>query len=276
MLRMTQALSVAGGDENEDSIWFGDDDAILLDGASSLREGCHDAVEFVEPFVLSYVETIRNKDIPLHERVNVALDAIRDDFSMRSYKLGIPPSASLVATSLRHGTLSLLLVGDCTAVVYGRDGTIRCVHLDEVGRFDARTIGLAKSICETDGMSMREAMQTESVRMILRANRMMMNEEGGYRVLAPNMRPVSKADVISIPACEVEAVLLHSDGFDPVADRFLRPPFDVNNLYGELRAMEDADPDLDAIPRFKKHDDASALLMTLDADGTEAILPATS
>lgn len=263
MLRLIQGLSVAGDDANEDLCWIGTDDAVLLDGASSLDSKHHDSIDFVMAFIGEYKKVADGTDLPLHDCVNLALSPLRSQFDRERYASDVAPSASVAVARLRHGILSVLLIGDCTAIIYGTDGVARRLRLDEVKAFDRIALSLARSISERDGTSMCVAMQSDSVRRCLMANRMKMNADDGYRILAADMPLVGEKDVIHIPEDEVAAFLLHSDGFDAIGDRFLSPTCNIRRLYGELRAMEETDANFDEMPRFKLHDDASAMMVSV-------------
>lgn len=77
----------------------------------------------------------------------------------------------------------------------------------------------------------------------------------------------------SWPAGEYSHGLLMSDGFAALSDKYGRYSYDglirsacgegLESLYGELRQVEEADPDCTKKPRFKKSDDATAVLLKL-------------
>ena len=260
MFQLIQELSVAGRDINEDGYWLGKNDVVFLDGASSLGSKNHDAVEFVSAFIESYI-TVAANEAPLHHCVNVALDAIRERFDKKNYDTRIAPSASaIVARSSDHG-VDLVLIGDCTAIAYDSCGLARRLYCSEVQRFDNKALALARTLCEQSGVSMAEAIGTATVQECLMSNRKMMNAEDGYRILASNMKPLEESDLIHFDKSEASHILFHSDGFDAVEDDFLNPPFDISASFDRLHALQEADSSLESMPRFKVHDDATALFV---------------
>ena len=63
-------------------------------------------------------------------------------------------------------------------------------------------------------------------------------------------------------------MVLFSDGFDSMQERFCDEQIDLQDLYQQLRSFELRDSALEAFPRFKLHDDASAILFdVVSAEG---------
>lgn len=100
------------------------------------------------------------------------------------------------------------------------------------------------------------------------------NLPGGHCVFAINTDFQDRIIARDIPAEGVTHGLLMSDGYYALVDKYSY--YDEQSLfeavldkgldavYDELRAIEDADPEAHEYPRFKKSDDATAVLFTND------------
>ena len=260
-LKVAQELSEPGGQVNEDLIWHGGNDFMVLDGASSLTPGSHhDAVGFVRAFTESYAVCAR-ADKPLHTCVNESLDTLRERFDPARYEQGIGPSASLAVVRCHNGWMELLLLGDCTALILSTDGRTERTYLNEVARFDAIALDMAARIHEETGLPIRETIHNPLVHEQLVANRHMMNQPAGYRILSATTKPLTSTDVMSISLDGLAGIILHSDGFDNMEDDLTRQPIDLGRSYRMLRELERIDADLNRYPRFKIGDDATALYL---------------
>ena len=265
MLVIEQELSYPGTDVNEDLVWHGPHDAVVLDGSSTLSGTGHDAVEFVRAFIGCYENEVA-AGRGLVESVNSAISSLRERFDPSLYAEGIVPSAAGAFVRETHDALEVVSIADCTVVVLGRDGSVTRVRDCAIDRFDAEVIELAASIRTDTGMDIAETMRLPQIRSALLANRKRMNTPGGYRVLASNMEPIDASSVVRFDKDTVARVLVHSDGFDSATEgvSLASCDLDLEGLYRELRASERADVSLNRRPRFKVSDDASALLLRID------------
>jgi hypothetical protein len=107
----------------------------------------------------------------------------------------------------------------------------------------------------------------------LRARRAFANQPGGYWVLGLNPACLAAARTIDITAARPAHLLLATDGFAALWDRYeaytaegaIRAALahGLAALAVELRAIEAADASGSAHPRWKKSDDATAVLLRL-------------
>ena len=260
-IRVLQEISLPGAQRNEDAIAHGPGFAALLDGATSLVRTEHDAVWFTRCFLGLYQRAMEaGLDIP--GAVNAVIARMREEHpELRDLgKAEYYSSAAGILVRLVGEELELFAIGDCTALLQYRDGRCLRVHKDDVDHFDDQVLAQMRQIHETEGLSLPETMQLPAVREHLLENRRQMNRPQGYRILSFNMAPVTEQEIQRFPVGQLKRVLLFSDGFDSIQERFFDDELDLPALYRQLRDSEQQDSALEAFPRFKLHDDASALL----------------
>lgn len=264
MLRVTQSLSMPGGERNEDLIWTGDTVLAVLDGATSLIPSRFDACWFTDRFIRAFREELeRGKTLP--DSVNRALVRIRKDYAGEGEgeNDGIFPSASGIFVQEKEDRLLVLSIGDCEGLFFLDDGSCVEIYDDTVERLDNGVLRRCLELRERTGGSIPEILRSPEIRARLIENRKKMNRPDGYRILSPGMPPCGPEDLKSLPARRVRRIVLFSDGFRAVRKEFYQPSFSLEALYEQLRRQEREDPAFLRIPRFKPGDDASALVAEL-------------
>ena len=268
-IRVLQELSLPGALRNEDAVAHGAGFAALLDGATSLVRTEHDAVWFTRCFLALY-RTAMEAGLDIPAAVNSVIARMREDYpELRDLgKAEYYSSAAGILVRLNGEKLELFAIGDCTALLQYRDGRWERIHKDDVDRFDDQVLDQMRQIHRTEGLSLPETMALPAVREHLLKNRSLMNQPGGYRILSFNMAPVTQGEILRFPVGELKRVVLFSDGFDSMQERFYADGIDLQDLYQQLRSFELRDSALEAFPRFKLHDDASAILFdVVSAEG---------
>lgn len=109
----------------------------------------------------------------------------------------------------------------------------------------------------------------------MRVSRNRVNTEGGEWLFAPDARSAQYAKLSAHPVVSGARLLLASDGFLALATDYGRYSPEMlldaaesrglEGLGSELRSVEAEDPDGRTFPRFKRSDDATALLLSLSA-----------
>jgi len=173
--------------------------------------------------------------------------------------------------SRRGSEIELLWYGDCAALVQQDDDAVVTV----VGEtFDkraaeaerAKLIGKEKNLSPASGLSRPEFIGS------LRAARNRINR-GSYWLFSPEVKAASHVSRRVIGLGPGATLLLASDGFLALASDYGAYSADslmaaarskgLKTLGEELRAIEASDPGGDTFARFKKSDDATALLLQL-------------
>ena len=259
MIQITQSVCRPGSARaNEDFFWHNAETLVLLDGSTSLvSAGGFDAVWFVRGFVRQFSEAIAEK--PLPEAVNHALDALYAEFTEAVGTAAGPeifPSAAAMFFHLDGKTLQILNLGDCTALLFG--AAPRKLYCDDVSRLDGLVIAELERLHHETGEDISALVSRPEIREMLVRNRKQMNQPGGYRILSFGMPACTAADLTELPAADVSEIFAFSDGFSAMEPQ-IHPGCDLDALYTQLRSEESADCALNRHPRFKAHDDASAV-----------------
>jgi hypothetical protein len=164
--------------------------------------------------------------------------------------------------------VEFLWFGDCAALVQPEGGAVAVVgetfdkRAAEAKR--ARAIAKEKNLSPASGLSRPEFLDA------LRATRNRINS-GSYWLFSPDAKAASHAARRVVKTAPGTKLLLASDGFLALAsdygaygaDSLMNAAVEkgLKALGEELRAIEAGDPGGDKFPRFKKSDDATALLL---------------
>jgi hypothetical protein len=185
---------------------------------------------------------------------------------------GTSPTSALSRARGREdgATIEFLSFGDCAALVQPEGGAVMVVgetfdkRAAEAKR--AQAIAKEKKLSPASGLSRPEFLGP------LRATRNRVNS-GSYWLFSPDAKAASHATRRIVKAAPGTRLLLASDGFLALAsdygaygaDSLMRAAEEkgLKALGEELRAIEAGDAGGDKFPRFKKSDDATALLLRL-------------
>ena len=272
-------LSLAGdpAKANEDFLAQGPHAALVMDGATplgdSLMPGPSDAA-WIAQF------GARRLLAPLSEEKS-ARKALRDALadaqkSFEALRRRPPeekwqtPCASMMLAVPGDSEVEFLWFGDCAALVKQDDAAVTVVgetfdkRAAEAER--ARALAKEKNLSPASGLSRPEFIGT------LRSSRNRINS-GTYWLFSPDARAAAHVSRRAIKAVPGTVLLLATDGFLALASDYGAYSADglmaaalskgLAGLGEELRAIEAGDVGGDKFPRFKKSDDATALLLKI-------------
>jgi serine/threonine protein phosphatase PrpC len=180
------------------------------------------------------------------------------------------PCASMMLAVPGNDGIEFLWFGDCAALIKQKDAAVMVVgetfdkRAAEAER--ARAIAREKNLSPASGLSRPEFIGT------LRAARNRINS-GSYWLFSPDARAAAHVSRRVVKVEPGATLLLATDGFLALAsdygvysaDSLMAAAMDrgLAGLGEELRAIEAGDAGGDRFPRFKKSDDATALLLRL-------------
>ena len=165
--------------------------------------------------------------------------------------------------------LRYLLLGDVRIAIHTEKITV-VIADDRLQRFDSEALAEMHKLQKTLGISHFEA--RKKIDSIVLDNRYLMNRKDTYWMFTPDTAPISHLRLGNINVEENTKVLIASDGFyGPIGSMPGVPSLemmfkelertDLKGMLARIRRYEESDPECLEFPRFKKEDDASAVLL---------------
>jgi serine/threonine protein phosphatase PrpC len=260
---------------NEDAFAHTPNMAVVFDGATGLGErlmpGASDAqwiAQFAVRRLRAYAQEGENGPREwLHDAAfdaATSFEALRRREPAEKYET---PYGSLMLAGLGETSLDLAWFGDCAALLRNASGAFSMIG--EAVEKRARESGrAAKASASPAAAGVRDEFLPA-----LRAARNKVNTQGYDWLFAPDPACADHARAKTIAAAPGTTLLLASDGFLALAADYRRYTAEalldaviargLAALGEELRAIEAGDPDGRAFPRFKRNDDATALLLSI-------------
>jgi serine/threonine protein phosphatase PrpC len=272
-------LSLAGdpAKANEDFLAQGPHAGLVMDGATPLGDGLMPG-----PSDAAWIAQFGARRLMAHlTEEKSARKALRDALadaqkSFEALRRHPPeekwqtPCASMMLAVPGEGEVEFLWFGDCAALVKQGDTAVTVVgetfdkRAAEAER--ARAIGKEKNLSPAAGLSRPEFIGT------LRAARNRINS-GTYWLFSPDARAAAHVSRRAIKVAPGAMLLLATDGFLALASDYGAYSADglmaaalskgLAGLGEELRSIEAGDVGGDKFPRFKKSDDATAVLLKI-------------
>jgi hypothetical protein len=287
-LQLLEALSLPGdaAKPNEDSFAHLDRAALVLDGATplgpSLLPGPSDAAWIAQFGARRLAAHLKDGDAPEAALQHALEDAAKSFIGLSRLPIREKwqtPCASLMMVSFcaplrpklpersRPRIAQFLWFGDCAAIVRSGDAVTIVGESLEKRREEAVR---AKKMAETLNLSSAAGVNRPEIEPLLRAARNRINS-GRNWLFSPDPRAAAHAARQEMAVKEGDLILLASDGFlalvgdyglyDPKALLEAAERDGLAALGKILRATEDGDPAGAAYARFKKSDDATAVLL---------------
>jgi hypothetical protein len=180
------------------------------------------------------------------------------------------PFASLMLIAASSGRLEVGSYGDCRLLALGADNTLSTAGPGLKAR--VREQDRAREASTNSGVGAASMLRKDLLPQ-LRAMRNLANSRPGTGVLGPDPRCVPLLRQLAIELELPATALLMSDGFYALVTDYqcyddeglvrAASAKGLAALYDELRAVESGDPEGTRFPRYKTHDDATALLVSI-------------
>jgi hypothetical protein len=281
MLTLVDAVCVAGSRErqNDDAVGWNGQTAWVIDGATDLHDApltgyASDAAWFAHRLnaeLYACMPCGRDLMDGLSRALTATAMAWESARSAPPAHRWLIPTAALAMVGLSDGSLTGLDLGDCRAFVGHSDGTARALG---GGSWTKDEEGAAASAhAPTNGGARYRS--TEAL-AYLRQAREAHNLTDSYAILSTEPeRCLPRVRCFEVPLAVGEHVLLATDGFAALSDVYRRHDAaglvraareqGLAALLTELRGIETADPDGKTHARWKRSDDATAILLRRDA-----------
>ncbi|MFE2722237.1 integrase [Kitasatospora sp. NPDC059327] len=260
---------------NQDLAIITPDLAVLLDGAGGPSEdggGClHGVHWYVRQLGAHLLATLLPNPVPLAEALGRAVEQVADDHR-GTCDLRNPgtPSSTVAIVRRRQDTVDHLALHDSTILLATTDG-----HHVISDRRVQRIPRLRELWAEMALLPLGTDRHAAARRAYITAELGYRNVPGGYWVAGADPHSAAEAVTGSLPAAGLRAAALLSDGVADYVDAYrqatwpdlldLLPTEGPAALIDRVRAAEEQDPDGRRWPRFKPHDDATAVYWPLTA-----------
>jgi hypothetical protein len=279
-LDVIDAISLAGSRHrpNEDSFGRAGKRVWVIDGATSLCDhplvpGSSDAAWIAmranEAFTRhAGMADTRRMLLAVADDLETAFIAERARAPQEPWEM--PCAAFLMLTVRDRSDLEIASLGDCRCLIHTADHLTHA--FGATPESDAREAAHASRHAAGQGSDAR--IRTPEVLAMLRANRAKVNTPGHLHVLAPDRSFVEGLRLEGVSLRAASHALLMTDGFaalnlryrDFTDEAFVPAALDsgLARLAMRLRKIEDdIDPDCTRHPRWKRSDDASAVLVEI-------------
>lgn len=280
MLRILDAITDAGHPEkpNEDAFGHVSRHAWVIDGATGVADDelldapsdAHWLAQEANAYFAAHADR-HGSDLSGLTRAAIenlaqAFEAQRRRTPNGRYEL---PSAAMSMVHSDGATLSYANFADCHLVLLSDEGeatTFGDRHLDREASARKRTADLIASLAAGE-----DVFASPDVMRFLRAARSRQNTETGYWILGLEPRAVDFMRRWDVPLAKPVTGLLMTDGFASLAYDYERlTPAELarrareeglSGIISQIRKIErEEDPALRLFPRFKRSDDATAVL----------------
>jgi hypothetical protein len=278
-LQLLDSLSLPGdpAKANEDASGHDAGAAVVIDGATplgdSLMPGPSDAAWIAQFGARRLLAHLRDGNGARKALRATLADTQKSFEALRRHppeEMWQTPCGSMMLAVPGDGEVEFLWFGDCAALVKQGDAAVMVVGETFDKRaaeaLRAQAIGKEKGLPPASGLSRPEFIGT------LRATRNRINS-GNYWLFSPEVKAAAHVSRRIVKLAPGSHLLLASDGFLALAsdygaysaDTLMTAALDkgLAALGAELRAIEAGDVGGDRFPRFKKSDDATALLLKL-------------
>jgi serine/threonine protein phosphatase PrpC len=278
-LQLLDSLSLPGNPAkaNEDALGHMNSAAVVIDGATMLGDGLmpgpSDAA-WIAQFGARRLMAHLGEGNGARKALRAALADTQKSFeALRRHppeEMWQTPCASMMFAMQVEAGMEFLWYGDCAALVKQGDAAVTVVG----ETFDKRAAEAerARRMANEKGLSPATGLNRPEFIDALRATRNRINS-GDAWLFSPDVRAASHVSRRTIKARPSSILLLATDGFLALAsdygaygvDGLMSAAMDkgLAALGEELRAIESGDSGGDRFPRFKKSDDATALLLRL-------------
>jgi hypothetical protein len=281
-LELVDSLTLPGAPNkpNEDSFAFSPVAATVFDGATGLGErlmpGNSDAQWIAQFGARRFRAHAEAAEGNIHEWLRAA--AVETEKSFRALRKRAPLEnyeiayASAVMAAPEDGALHVLWFGDCAALLRNPGGGFTLVGDAMAKRQSERA--RVELLVKPGGRGPAAGGVRDEFLPALRAARNRINTTEDW-LFAPDAAAADHAKEACVDIAPGALVLLASDGFLALASDYERYTPEsllaaaeargLAALGEELRAIEASDPEGLRFPRFKRSDDATALLLVLRA-----------
>jgi len=278
MLKLETAVSDGQGSVNEDAVGHHGKAAWVIDGATGigapLLNAPSDASWLAQTASRLLGEVLaQSPDLPTVEVLRIVMTRCAEALEREQFRPAAAPhehpSAAFAMVRIIDGEAEFTTLADCRVAALDEAGEAQLFGVSTLDAIEARTLAAAKAILDADPAITPEALKAQLMPG-LRANRSLMNREGGYWVLSTDPAAADHVWQTRIPLRAGQRFAIASDGFLRLVELFgTATPADLLAISGAedaarriewLRDLERQPDSLRRFTRVKPHDDASLVV----------------
>ncbi|MGB9859483.1 MAG: PP2C family serine/threonine-protein phosphatase [Moorellaceae bacterium] len=276
-LSRLEAISLSGGPVNHDLCGYENNTFWVMDGATPLSPSYTPSADAELRGLMDRLEQVirsKSKEVSLSLNeilISAAQEIERDLGDMKGRKRWELPSCAVAVVRIHEKHIEYLVLGDVVIVLRSNevlkvitDHSVK--HLDEIAVKEKLHWQLTQGISSSDAR--------KAILPLLRENRALMNEPGGYWIFNGSVAAVEHALSGVLPVENDTQLLLATDGFSRLVDTFPAYPSwasllealqtsSLERIANMLREIEESDRECLKYPRFSTFDDATAIYMEL-------------
>ena len=270
------SLSLPGSQLNEDAFAHSQNAALVMDGTTPLGEGLmpgtSDAAWLAQFGSRRLMAHLKEGDAPREALAHALADAEKSFVALRRRPLREKwetPCCSMMLAVESGVDVEFLWFGDCTALLLKNQA---CEIIGDVFDKRGQEAERARQVAKEKNLPPAPDLNRPEILSVLRAARNRVNS-GSYWLFSPEPRAAKHVSRRMMKNAAGGLLLIASDGFLALATDY--GAYDAMGLIraacakglaalgAELRAIEDDDPLGEKFARFKKSDDATALLIEI-------------
>ncbi|WP_412539434.1 protein phosphatase 2C domain-containing protein [Longispora sp. K20-0274] len=239
---------------------------MLLDGASSFDPSVPDGGWYAEQLGKRIADQLDSGD--LADIVANAIESLTMDAELQPQRA---PSSTVAVARWSEDTLDVLILGDSTAVVYLKDGSVEVLSDDRLAAVATeQREAVNRHFLAGNGYDNRHS---QLMAELQRSERQARNRPDGYWIAEAVPEAAFQAVRCHWSTDQVSAVLLASDGAADGVDHYAQPASweavreliqtsGALSLIDMVHAIEESDPDGSRWRRSKRHDDKAVAYAT--------------
>lgn len=188
-------------------------------------------------------------------------------------------SGSLVIINKACKEIEISQAGDTACLIIKKSGEVLLALPPDSDIYDEQTISLAQKIATNKGVSLSEAFKYREINNFMNASQKANNDPngGGNGILNGSKNLEKYIQIKSLSLEEVKQVILLTDGMFLPTEQFSDKPDwpevaeciknkGLKGLYERVLILKNMDPELKKYPRFKKHDDATGIVIDINTN----------
>ncbi len=279
-MKYTDSITNTYKQHNEDACGVSDNCAWVMDGAlplsnTKVTNAPSDVIWMVNWWTDYLNNTLQNTSSSIADILTTGIHSFNTEFKQFADPVTLSKldraSAAIGILRVHEDTVECYVLGDIEVALRFKDETYTVVTDTSLATLDSEVINMISNNPDRQKQIVFNG-YTQAELDLLQRNRMTMNSPSGYAILEHETSAIPKGVYTSFPRESVHSVLLMSDGYSALYNKFDHCTLpELLNEVGEkstdgliptLRQIELSG--LDTKKRLRKHDDATAVYVEID------------